>query len=138
MNKIFTHITHVFLRVEIVTVGLFIFAELIFFSSSLNWQFIIYSLIIGTIVGFTFSLTFLIDYYLKKNIRSHLFSFITRITLSLILYFPYKNFVLKPIEITFNDQNYDYFYNFWMLMPLIFLVFFFFNLNLSALDEPVK
>lgn len=138
MKKIFIHITHVFLRVEIVTFVLFLFFERVLLGNSLNWQFIIYSLIMGTIIGFTFSLTFLIDYYLKKNIRSHLISFITRITLSLILYFSYRNFVLKPIEITFNDQNYDYFYNFWMLTPLIFLVLFFFNLNLSALDEPVK
>lgn len=138
MKKMFIHISHVFLRVEIVTVGLFLFAELILFSSSLNWQFLIYSLIMGTIAGFIFSITFLIDYYLKKNIRSHLISFITRITLSLFIYFPYRNFVLKPIEITFNENIFDDFYYFWMLMPLIILVFFFFNINLSALDEPAK
>lgn len=135
-NKVL-HVVIRFLHSGVLTILLFLFFETFFTKNSLHWQFLFYCLIMGSIAGLMFVLAFFMDYYLKKHIRSYFISFLARIVLCLIIYFPYNSYILIPIEIIFSNQMLDGFYNFWMQMPLLFLIFFFFNINRSALDKPV-
>ena len=137
MKNIILHVVIRFLHAGVLTVVLFLFSETFFTKNSLHWQFLFYCLIMGFIAGLLFVVTLFIDYFLKKHIRSYFISFLARIVLCLIIYFPYRAYVLKPIESIFSDQKFDDFYDFWMQMPLMFLIFFFFNINRSALDKPV-